>query len=253
MQLETIQIYALFAMLAGAAILIGLGYCTGLKTGRAAGYKQGRETAARYWKGLMKGLQSEQAELRRMLSREEQQTESIRERFETVRIALHQEQSDNIAIIAHLIEELVRERANSLTPEDCQTLRRAARLLGHSADTIRKSGSTKTNQAADAQSQLNDIAERLHAALTAPKAMAQMADSCISDTDMIEWLEKHAIWRDGFASKGLGFPVAVPTGGQHTLRDLLKLAIEQHHAREQGLSTWERIDAATQPPAALCM
>jgi|GEM_PF-1020771 len=261
MQLEPLQIYVLFTMLAGAAILIGLSYCTGLKTGRAAGYKQGRETAARYWKSLIKGLQSEQGTLRGMLAREEQQTESICAQLDALRTALHQEQSDNIAIIANLLEELERERGNSLTPDDCQTLRRAARLLGHAADTIRKTGSTKTNQAAEAQSQLNDIAERLHAALTAPKAMAQMADSCISDTDMIEWLNRHARCDGEPESVFLEFPAVVPAGGLPHVRDILSLAVEQQRIRQreeelnraEALGTWERVDAQVQPAAAQCM
>src|SRR5690606_2864806 len=151
--------------------------------------------------------------------------------------------SDNIAIIANLLEELERERGNSLTPDDCQALRRAARLLGHSADVIRKSGTTKTNQADEAQKQINDIADRLHAALTAPKPMAQMADSSISDTDMIEWLDREAACHSEFETCEVRFPVAMPEEGLPSLRDALQLAIEQHHARERDASTWERVDA----------
>ncbi|MTZ15079.1 hypothetical protein GNE00_15105 [Pseudomonas sp. JL972] len=251
MQLETHQLYALFAMCVITAILIGLSYVTGLRTGRAAGYGQGREAAARYWKGLLKGLKGEQTELRGMLAREEQLTDSIRSQLNTLRTALHQEQAEHNTIVQDLLDELQRQRGN-FTLYDCQALRRAARLLGHAADMVRKSGTTKTNQAAEAQSQVTDIADRLHTILTAPKLMAQMAESCITDTDMIEWLEREATYHGEPETGELRFPVVTPEAGLPSLRDILQLAIEQHHAREQGRSTWERVDAEVQPAAAMC-
>lgn len=253
MQLETHQLYALFAMLAITAVLIGLSYCSGLRTGRAAGYTQGIQSAKRFAKNLLKITRGEQAELRRMLAREEQLSQSINRQLDTLRTALHQEQAEHNTIVQDLLDELQRERGNSLTLDDCQALRRAARLLGHSADTIRRSGTTKTNQAAEAQSQVTDIADRLHTALTAPKLMAQMADSCITDTDMIEWLESEAIANGEEEQVTLYFPVAMPEEGLPTLRDILQLAIEQHQGRKPALSTWERVDAQVQPAAPMCM
>lgn len=253
MQLETHQIYALFSMLAITVVLIGLSYCTGLRTGRAAGYTQGIQSAKRFAKNLLKITRGEQAELRRMLAREEQLSQSINRQLDTLRTALHQEQAEHNTIVQDLLDELQRERGNSLTLDDCQALRRAARFLGHAADTVRKSGSTKTNQAAEAQSQVAGIADRLHTALTAPKLMAQMADSCITDTDMIEWLEREAVANGEHEQVVLYFPVVMPEAGLPTLRDILQLAIEQHHAREQELSTWERVDAEVQPAAPMCM
>lgn len=253
MQLETHQLYALFAMLAITAVLIGLSYCSGLRTGRSAGYKQGRVAAARNWNGLVNALKGEQAELRGRLAREEQLTESTRTRLDTLRTALHQEQAEHNTIVQDLLDELQRERGNSLTLDDCQALRRAARLLGHAADQVRKTGTTKTNHAAEAQSRVNAIAERLHTALTAPKLMAQMADSCITDTDMIEWLEREAVANGEHEQVVLYFPVVMPEAGLPTLRDILQLAIEQHHAREQELGTWERVDGQVQPAAPMCI
>lgn len=253
MQLETHQLYALFSMLAITAVLIGLSYCSGLRTGRAAGYKQGRVAAARYWNGLVNALRGEQAELRGRLAREEQLTESLRTRADTLRTALHQEQAEHNTIVQDLLDELQRERGNSLTLDDCQALRLAARLLGYAADTVRKSGTTKANQAAEAQGQVTDIADRLHTALTAPKLMAQMADSCITDTDMIEWLESEAIANGEEEQVTLYFLVAMPEEGLPTLRDILQLAIEQHQGRKPALSTWERVDAQVQPAAPMCM
>ncbi len=253
MQLETHQLYALFAMLAITAVLIGLSYCSGLRTGRAAGYTQGIQSAKRFAKNLLKVTRGEQAELRRMLAREEQLSQSIRARLDTLRTALHQEQAEHNTIVQDLLDELQRVRGNSLTLDDCQALRRAARLLGHAADTVRKSGTTKANQAAEAQGQVTDIADRLHTALTAPKLMAQMADSCITDTDMIEWLESEAIANGEEEQVTLYFPVAMPEEGLPTLRDILQLAIEQHQGRKPALSTWERVDAQVQPAAPMCM
>jgi len=253
MQLETHQLYALFSMLAITAVLIGLSYCTGLRTGRAAGYTQGIQSAKRFAKNLLKITRGEQAELRGMLAREEQLSQSIKRQLDTLRTALHQEQAEHNTIVQDLLDELQRERGNSLTLDDCQALRRAARLLGYAAETTRKSGSAKTNHAAEAQSQVTDIADRLHAALTAPKLMAQMADSCITDTDMIEWLEREAVANGEHEQVVLYFPVVMPEAGLPTLRDILQLAIEQHHTREQELGTWERVDGQVQPTAPMCM
>jgi len=261
MQLDTHQLYALFSMLAGAIVLLGLSYCAGLRTGRDAGYKQGGESARRYAKCLIKVTKAEIAELRGMLEREEQLSTSIRTRLDTLRTAFHQEQAEHNTIVQDLLDELQRERGNSLTLDDCHALRRAARLLGHAADQVRKTGTTKTNLAAEAQSHVNAIAERLHAALAAPKLMAQMADSCITDTDMIEWLDKHAACCGEPESVVLEFPVAVPVAGLPHVRDILVLAIEQQRTRQhenqldraEAHGTWERVDDATQPAAAQCM
>src|SRR5690606_1976105 len=127
MQLETHQLYALFSMLAITAVLIGLSYCSGLRTGRAAGYKQGRVAAARYWNGLVNALRGEQAELRGRLAREEQLTESLRTRADTLRTALHQKQAEHNTIVQHLRDELQRERSHGLPHADNQMLVQVAR------------------------------------------------------------------------------------------------------------------------------
>ncbi|WP_417797144.1 hypothetical protein [Stutzerimonas nitrititolerans] len=252
MQLETHQLYALFAMLVGIAVLIGLSYCTGLRTGRAAGIQQGGKSAKRYAKCLLQVTQAEQAELRQMLAREEQHTDSIRGQLDTLRTALHQEQAEHNIIVKDLLEELQRERSQGLTHADHQILVQVARVLGHAAAQARKTGTSKTNQFAAAQSQVTELAIRAHAAATAPKLMAALADSAITDTDMIEWLEGEAVANGEQEQVALYFPVVMPEAGLPTLREILQLAIKQHRRREQGLSTWERVDAEVQPAAAMC-
>lgn len=260
MQLETHQLYALFAMLVGTIVLIGLSYCTGLRSGRAAGYAQGRATAARYWKGLIKSIQGDLAELRCMLDREEQLTDSIRNQLNTLRTALHQEQAEHNTIVQDLLDELQRERSHGLTHADHQMLVQVARVLGHAAAQARKTGTSKTNQYATAQNQVTELAIRAHAAATAPKLMAALAESDITDTDLIEWLEKHAACCGEPESVVLEFPVAVPASGLPHLRDILALAVEQQRARQhkdkleraEALGTWERVDAEVQPAAAMC-
>src|SRR5690606_34334829 len=172
--------------------------------------------------------------------------ESLRTRADTLRTALHQEQAEHNTIVQDLLDELQRVRGNSLTLDDCQALRRAARLLGYAAETTRKSGLARTNHAAEAQSQVTDISDRLHTALTAPKLMAQMADSCITDTDMIEWLEREAACHSEFETCEVRFPVAMPEEALPSLRDILQLVIEQHHARGRDASTWARGHAQVQ-------
>jgi hypothetical protein len=252
MQLETHQIYALFAMCAITAVLIGLSYCAGLRTGRAAGIQQGGKSAKRYAKCLLQVSQAEQAELRQMLAREEQHTDSIRGQLDTLRTALHQEQAEHNIIVKDLLEELQRERAHGLIHADHQMLVQVARVLGQAAAQARKTGTSKNNQFAAAQNQITELAIRAHAAATAPKLKAALAESDITDTDMIEWLEREAVANGEHEQAVLYFPVALPETGLPTLRDILQLAIEQHRERDQGLGTWERVDAEVQPAAAMC-
>jgi len=261
MQLETHQIYALFAILAGTAVVIGLSYCTGLRTGRAAGYEQGRETAARYWKVLVKTMRGDQAELRGMLAREGQHTDSLCQQLSTLRTALRQEQSDNVNIVRDLLEELERERANSLTLADHQTLTQVALQLGNAAALLRRVAPKSAKEATEAQLQVNEIAGRVHAAATAPKLMAQMADSCITDTDLIEWLDRHASFGDTLESAVLEFPVAIPGTDLPHVRDIIALAVEQQRTRQsehqpdlaEPMGTLERVDTELQPTAPACM
>lgn len=252
MELETHQLYALFTMLVSIAVLIGLSYCAGLRTGRAAGIQQGGKSAKRYAKCLLQVTQAEQAELRQMLAREEQHTDSIRGQLDTLRTALHQEQAEHNIIVKDLLEELQRERSHGLNHADHQMLVQVARVLGHAAAQARKTGTSKTNQFAAAQSQVTELAIRAHAAATAPKLKASLAESDITDTDMIEWLEREATANGEHEQVALYFPVALPETGLPTLRDILQLAIEQHREREQRLGTWERVDAEVQPAAAMC-
>ncbi|NIM30598.1 MAG: hypothetical protein GTN60_04650 [Pseudomonas stutzeri] len=250
MQLETHQIYALFAMCAITAVLIGLSYCAGLRTGRAAGIQQGGKSAKRYAKCLLQVSQAEQAELRQMLAREEQHTDSIRGQLDTLRTALHQEQAEHNIIVKDLLEELQRERAHGLIHADHQMLVQVARVLGQAAAQARKTGTSKNNQFAAAQNQITELAIRAHAAATAPKLMAALAESDITDTDMIEWLDRHSACCGNPDSVVLEFPVAVPAGGFPHLREIFALAVQQHrfrqqsrqHERAEALGTWERVD-----------
>ncbi|MCG6541721.1 hypothetical protein MCB86_16735 [Pseudomonas sp. KSR10] len=261
MQLTTPQLYALFSMLIFVGLLIGLSYCTGLRTGRAAGYEQGRETGTCYWKWLMKCIRGEHAEMRGMLAREEQLTDSIRRQLKALRTALHQEQSDNITIVRDLLEELERERANSLTLADHQTLTHAALQLGNAAALIRRIAPKSAKEATEAQHQVNEIAGRVHAAATAPKLMAQMADSCITDTDLIEWLDSHAACCVEPESAVLEYPATAPYAVPPHLRDILVLAVAQQRTRQredqldraEALGTWERVDEQLQPATPTCM
>ena len=49
----TPQIYGIFAALSCAALAGFIFYCIGLRTGKAAGYEQGRETSANHWRKLL--------------------------------------------------------------------------------------------------------------------------------------------------------------------------------------------------------
>lgn len=77
--MTTPQIYGLFAMLTVAALAGFIFYCIGLRTGKAAGYEQGRTTGKHYWKKIVAGIRADLAEARDQLDIRTRDTASLRE------------------------------------------------------------------------------------------------------------------------------------------------------------------------------
>lgn len=57
-------------------------------------------------------------------------------------------------------------------------------------------------------------------------------DDCITDSDMIDWLDREAAYHGEPETGELRFPVVTPHKGMPSLRDILKLAVAQHQERE---------------------
>ena len=174
MELTTQQIYALFAIATAVAMLIGITYCAGMRTGRkSADYLTGKleKINAATSKTLAKRT-ADLIESNRLLDSREAALSKLRQ-------SLREEQADHDSVNRALIKELKRITANGLTMEHWLTLKLAAKQLGLAAYQFTKSGSSKTNQAALAQARLNEVAERLHAALTAAPLLGEMATDAV--------------------------------------------------------------------------
>jgi hypothetical protein len=170
--MTTPQIYALFAMIICMIILIGITYCAALKTGKAAGEKA-RQHLRNNLRAIHADYQQQNTELASTL-----QILDMREReLATARKNLKTEFDDHTRVEQMLFKQLTEAKTKGLTTEDYLTLKLAAKQLGTAAAQFIKSGSNKINQARLAQTRLNDVADRLQAALTTPAETCQPSDA----------------------------------------------------------------------------
>ena len=151
-----------------------------------------------------------------------------------LRQCLGEEQADHDKLTKHLQQALAREVANRLTHDDWLMLKLAAKQLGIVAGQFTKSGSNKTNQAALAQSRIHDIADRVKEALDEAPLLLSPAEHGMSDTDLIEWLDKEATYHGELEYGELRFSVVSPPEGFEHTRDVLTLAVQQQRQRDYG-------------------
>ncbi|AYF88646.1 hypothetical protein D6Z43_16380 [Pseudomonas sp. DY-1] len=220
MELTTEQIYALAVILLVMTALIAAAYCTGLKTGKSAGFEQGRTTATKYWKPFCRNL-------RKDLLNVEAQLDSRNREARALRLNIEQETSDHKAVERALREELTEARAYALTWDDQQTLIKATRQLGLAAQQFARSGSSKNNSAAIHRDALSALAAKVQAAIDSGHVHP--------DTELIEWLDREAtVYGHGEEYVQMHFQLAAdPTGYSH-IRDVLKLAKQQSEEIEQN-------------------
>lgn len=204
MELTTQQIYAFAIFCVVSVILIGIAYCGGLYTGRAAGFEQGRDNATDVLEPRHRQLSAENLDLCCSLDQAAQDLDEARAQ---------------VAVL---------QARPALTDEDRLPLMLAARQLGISAHQFAKSGTTKTNQYALAQAKLQELADRLKT------AGAQIQQPNI-DTQLIEWLDENAtFWADDETVQ-LRIPAVIDEHmGDGHIRDVLQLAMQQAIEIEQG-------------------
>ncbi|MDG9925465.1 MULTISPECIES: hypothetical protein [unclassified Pseudomonas] len=237
MELTTQQIYALFAIALCVALLIGLTYCLALKTGRDAGHEQGRAAAEDYWQNLLQAKRDRLIDALRQLDTLTRELTTLR-RNSTAESDEHENQlrqlreqmafaeNDRENVIRDLLAALQEETSKRLTTADWHTLQAAAKQLGTAAYQFTRSGSTKTNQAAVAQANINALAARVKAILDQPERTCSMADSPITDTDLIEWLHDEAhFFCDGEHGE-FRFQLLGAVDSDSHARDLLRKAME---------------------------
>lgn len=256
----TAQVYGIFAALSCAAFSGILFYCLGLRNGNAAGYELGRSTAKTYWINRISHIRSDLGEARDLLDARTREMAALRQSIEQetadhaatvakLREHMHFTENDRENVIRDLLAALQEESTKRLTSDDWLTLKLAAKQLGIAAHQIARSGTSKTNQAALAQSQVNTLAERVKAILDQPPRLCEYDYQGITDTDLIEWLDREATVDFDLETCTLRF-ASYPAGeaGINHVRELLTKAktdsddIDQHGAEALRLAVQE--DAA---------
>ncbi|WP_457978119.1 hypothetical protein L0Y47_21555 [Ectopseudomonas composti] len=200
----TAQIYSIFAALSCAAVAGFIFYCIGLRTGKAAGYEQGHNVAKNYWRKIVGNVRADLGEARDLLDARTREMAALRQSIELetadhaatlakLREHMHFAENDRENVIRDLLAALNEETAKRLTSDDWLTLKLAAKQLGIAAHQVARSGTSKTNQPALAQAQINALAERVKAILDQPPRLCDYDYQGITDTDLIEWLDRTAV------------------------------------------------------------
>lgn len=239
--MTTPQIYGLFAMLTVAAIAGLVFYCVGLRTGKGAGYELGHQTAKNYWKKIVANARAQLGEARDLLDARTREMATLRQCIEQetadhsaamakLKQQMHFAENERENVIRNLLEELQHETTNRLTTDDWLNLKLAAKQLGIAANTFTRSGSNKTNQAAQAHAFITALAERVKTILDQPPCTAQMCEHGITDSDLIEWLNTNAVHYIPDLSMvqiEMPTPQAAATTWPPHLRDMLVAAIQR--------------------------
>jgi hypothetical protein len=217
MELTTQQLYALFAMLSTSALAAFIFYCIGLRTGKAAGYEQGRETSANHWRKL---LESKRIKL------EEATTNAgnrLRELL-TLRENIKAEAEDHAKVERDLLNRLA--AAAPLSDEDHAVMLAVGAKLELAADTL--AGINAPDHARFSrhlQAQVLDIAERIK------KAQANTQPH--PDSELIDWLDENATVHFDLETAELRFQ-AFPTNWLPFVDDLRTL-LRQAKADSDGI------------------
>nr|WP_256836288.1 hypothetical protein [Pseudomonas oleovorans] len=173
----TPQIYGIFAALSCAALAGFIFYCIGLRTGKAAGYEPGRETSANHWRKLL--------DAKRIKLEEVSTTAGNRLReLLTLRNNIKAEAEDHAKVERGLLNRLA--AAAPLGDEDHAVLIATGAKLELAAGTFAGLGSHEHARfSRHLMAQVLDIADRIK------KAQANTQPH--PDTELIEWLNDHAV------------------------------------------------------------
>lgn len=176
MELTTPQIYGIFAALSCAAIAGFIFYCIGLRAGRDAGEKQGRETAAKHCKAIVHPLREALAEHRDLLDARTREAMTLRANIKA-------EADDHGKVERGLLNRLA--AAAPLSDEDHAVLLAVANKLELAAGTFAGLGShDHARFSRHLQAQVLDMAERIK------KAQANTQPH--PDSELIDWLDENA-------------------------------------------------------------
>lgn len=173
MELTTQQIYALFGIGLAVVILIGITYCTALKTGSASGFELGRTSATNYWRPLYQVKRDQLLTAQQLLDSRNRELLTLRRNIQT-------EADDHAEVERGLLQRLA--AAAPLGDEDQAALEAIANKLELAADTWQAfpTGSDHARFARQLAQLAHNMAQRL--------AAAQANQQPHPDSELIDWL-----------------------------------------------------------------
>lgn len=175
--MTTPQIYGLFAMLTVAALAGFIFYCIGLRAGRDAGEKQGKEQARAACEELLQHRIAEAEDLRSQLDARTREAMTLRNNIKA-------EAEDHAKVERGLLNRLA--AAAPLSDEDHAVMLAVGAKLELEAGTFAGLGSHyHARFIRHLMAQVLDIADRIKKA----QANAQPHP----DTELIDWLNDHAV------------------------------------------------------------
>ncbi|MGE8358618.1 hypothetical protein [Pseudomonas sp.] len=175
--MTTPQIYGLFAMLTAAAIAGIVFYCVGLRAGRDAGEKQGKEQARAACEEVLQHRIAEAEDLRSQLDARNREAMTLRNNIKA-------EAEDHAKVERGLLNRLA--AAAPLSDEDHAVMLAVGAKLELAAGTFAGLGShDHARFSRHLMAQVLDIADRIKKA----QATAQPHP----DSELIDWLNDHAV------------------------------------------------------------
>lgn len=226
--MTTPQIYALFAMLTTAALAAFIFYCIGLRTGKAAGFEQGREEMKTYRLQTVENLRAELWNAKHQLDTRTREAMTLRDNIKA-------EAEDHAKVERGLLNRLA--AAAPLSDEDHAVMLAAGAKLELAAETFAGLGShDHARLSRHLMAQVLDIADRIK------KAQANTQPH--PDSELIEWLEASAEVSFDLeqALITFGYDLTQPHPIADDIRSVVRHAMEQ--SERAGFDAADMEDAA---------
>lgn len=227
--MTTPQIYGLFAMLTAAAIAGIVFYCVGLRAGRDAGEKQGKEQARAACEEVLQHRIAEAEDLRSQLDARTREAMTLRNNIKA-------EAEDHAKVERGLLNRLA--AAAPLSDEDHAVMLAVSAKLELAAGTFAGLGShDHARFSRHLMAQVLDIADRIKKA----QANAQPHP----DSELIDWLEANAGFSVDFQTTATLYFECEPAELNpvtNSLRSIVRHAMEQ--SERQGFDAADVEDAA---------
>lgn len=209
MELTTTQLYALFAIFAGTALLGFITYRAGLSHGNEIGFERGRHMGAKPWRKIYSSLCEKQAETAALL-------ESRNRELSGLRLSIEAETDEHAEVERGLLQRL--HAAAPMTDEDTATLQAIASKLELAGDTFASLNShDHARYARNLARHAHNMAARIQASLSKTQQHP--------DSELIDFLETEASVEFDFETATLRFLSAPSkTGHVSSVRGLLRQA-----------------------------